>query len=328
MLNLDYTCPIPENYYIETGNLCNLRCPFCPTGLRRKGIARSFLSKENYQIILDKISPYAKIIGLFNYGEPFLNKDILSIIALTSARGIYTSLHSNLTVSTFDEKSADAIVQSGLSCLSASIDGASQKTYGKYRVGGNFQLAISNLERLQRAKVRLNSQTPQLIWGFLINYYNEHEQEKAKKMASDLGVSIEFKLMDVWGNDSWKSSLHKTLERERAKATDDMHGMHDRQPLPTPINALRLHPKLPQWCGQVFNEMFIHWNGEVFPCCTVCEDRFALGNLLHEDIHELWNNGPYLKCRDFLYNYGPKQVTNSVCGTLPCALTPKSLVSG
>ncbi len=206
LLQTDYTCPIPSHYSIEPGNICNLRCRFCPTGRRLKGFRRGFLSLENFKIMFDKIAPYAKRIAFYNWGEPLLNKDLLSMISICTDNGIRTDFDSNLNVYIGD-KEAEAIVKSGLSAMAASIDGASQETYEKYRVGGNFKLAIDNLERLQNAKEHLNIKTPNLTWKFLINKFNEHEVEKAKEIASNIGVSITFSLMGVSGLGIWGGAV-------------------------------------------------------------------------------------------------------------------------
>ena len=71
----------PTKISIETGNICNLRCPLCPTNSDdNKNVEKGLLSLENFKVIFDKISPFVKTIDLFNWGEPFLNKDIGEII--------------------------------------------------------------------------------------------------------------------------------------------------------------------------------------------------------------------------------------------------------
>jgi radical SAM protein with 4Fe4S-binding SPASM domain len=69
--------------------------------------------------------------------------------------------------------------------------------------------------------------------------------------------------------------------------------------------------------------MIINWNGEVFPCVTVCDDRFSLGNLLREDLPRLWNSSAYRECRRFLYNYGPRQESTAPCARFSCELRHK-----
>ena len=46
-------CPAPQWYYLDIGNICNLSCPYCPTGngktlTRDKGL----MSRETFDIIL------------------------------------------------------------------------------------------------------------------------------------------------------------------------------------------------------------------------------------------------------------------------------------
>jgi radical SAM protein with 4Fe4S-binding SPASM domain len=280
------------------------------------------MSLTNYRIILEKIAPHAQTVGLYNYGEPLLNKDIWKMVSLTSERGISTSIHSNLTTHRFDEKEAENIIQSGLSHLSASIDGTSQETYGKYRVRGDYSLAIANLEQLQKAKDRLRSGTPELVWGFLVNRYNEHEQAEAKSIAANMGIRIKFSLMDVWGDETWESMQHKSAKASTA-VKDDVHSTN--RPLPTSFDEVTLHPKLHSWCIQPFKIMIVNWNGNVLPCCTVYDDRFSLGNLLTTDLEALWNNLQFRSCRLFLHSYGPQQRTGSKCEVLPCPVRQKSL---
>ena len=327
----DFRCPPPREFFLETGNICNLRCPFCGTGLRRKDTERGFLRKNDFAVILEKIAPYTDHLSFYNYGEPFLNPEFLEMVRLAGERGVRCSTHSNLTATAFDEAAARAVVESGLIFLSASIDGASQETYDRYRVGGSFERALANLAELSRAKEKLGSPTPRLVWKFLINRFNEHEQDAARHLAAEIGVEIEFHLMDVWGHEEWKSSLHRQQEVWGKEKQDSriLTGVETEHAVPRPLPVARddldLHPALHYWCEQPFTAMIINWNGEVFPCCTVCDDRFSLGNLLTAELMELWNNRHYRACREFLYHYGPRQQSEAPCARFPCELRLKHL---
>jgi radical SAM protein with 4Fe4S-binding SPASM domain len=167
-----------------------------------------------------------------------------------------------------------------------------------------------------------------LVWKFLINRFNEHEQEQAQKLAADIGVEIEFHLMDVWGREEWKSSLHRkqdVWEREKAtsRVADSKDRWRRRHGLPVGLADLEFHPDLHYWCEQPFSAMVINWNGEVFPCVTICDDSFSLGNLLTTGLLEVWNGQGYRACREFLYNYGPRQESKAVCVRPGCELRAK-----
>jgi len=157
---------------------------FCPTGRNENEFPKGFVSYENFKKIFNKIKPYAKCIFLYNWGEPFLNRDLLRIVSLCASNGISTYLDSNLSVREFNRKEVDLIVRSGLTSLKACIDGCTQATYEKYRVGGNFNRAFGNLKNLQQWKKRIGVQTPNIQWKFLVNAYNEHELLDAVRLAA------------------------------------------------------------------------------------------------------------------------------------------------
>ena len=102
-------CSPPEWYYIDIGNICNLKCPFCITG---NGITptadKGLMTLESFRVILSKIESHATFVCLFNWGEPFLNKSLLPMISLLHERGISCHLDSNLTLRDFDDDEAQA----------------------------------------------------------------------------------------------------------------------------------------------------------------------------------------------------------------------------
>lgn len=343
------SCSIPNSYQVDPCNVCNLQCRYCHTGAKSSRLTHGVMSLENYGKILNKIAPHAKDIDLFNNGEPFLNKNIIAIIGMTAAKNIRTTIHSNLNVGTFDEYEANHIVKSGLSVLSTSIDGAGQETYEMYRIGGEIVKAIDNLRQLRAAKLRLKSKTPSLVWSYLIHHYNEHEIDKARELANDIGVRIVFSPMIVGGNTDWESSFHNdrsalvrlnrmVLLSGLKKWPDNLGVGIDiikrlmikigakakplRKLIPGYKDQTTLSPSLPSPCMLPFNKMIIDSNGIVLPCCTVCDDRSSLGNLLTEDITALWNNREFMKCRDFLLHFDEKKRVGSVCelGLCGCAV--------
>src|SRR5512139_2073818 len=85
----------PYYYLIDVCNVCNLRCPLCPTGNDSLGRVQGIMRFAEYRQILDQVKPYALVASLYNHGEPFLNKDIFEIIAYTASRDIATNVSSN-----------------------------------------------------------------------------------------------------------------------------------------------------------------------------------------------------------------------------------------
>jgi radical SAM protein with 4Fe4S-binding SPASM domain len=310
--------PPPQLYYIDIGNICNLKCPFCITGngmtpAREKGL----MTLEAFEVILSKIGPYASFVCLFNWGEPFLNKNLLPMISLLHERGISSHLDSNLTLRDFDDDEADAIVRSGLSSIFASIDGVTQESYEKYRVGGSLERALGNLRQLVAAKRRLGSETPGLIWDYYLNRYNEHDVDRAREMAKEIGVDIWFKPL------SCPDDFQAELTRQGGNIFDPPRSASQR-PLHKFLATVHLHPGLHSVCRQPFAAGVVNWNGDVYPCCVTSGDQFKLGNLVEQELDEVWNGAPIQSCRTFLRNFGPVQGVDSVCENI-CTAVPSHI---
>jgi len=88
----------PSTLMVEPTNVCNLHCPACPTGagiLNRPPRAMSF---DEFKGILNQaLDPpgYLRRVTLFNYGEPFLCKDLLRMVRYAADRGLETFTSTN-----------------------------------------------------------------------------------------------------------------------------------------------------------------------------------------------------------------------------------------
>lgn len=335
----DYSCDYPVFYYVDPGIICNLRCKFCSTGIGTGKIGTGIMELNTFKLILNKISKYAKEVHLYNYGEPFLNKNLIDFISLTSEKGIRTVVDSNLNARMFDEAEAKAIVKSGLSELSASIDGATQDTYEKYRVGGSMEKAIANIKQILEARKQLKSKTPFIVWSFLINKINEHQISLARQKAKKLGIAFSCNLMDVWGDKEWESSYHldkgkyailcgriilervffgpgrkEKILRVLKLCKNSVENKMDRHQFPMNADTIKLSSRLPFWCSQPFDKMVVNWNGDVLICSAVSDEKATTGNLIYDDLNAVWNNEKMRKCRIHLLNADAKLDLGSLCG--------------
>lgn len=198
---------------IEVTNACQLRCPFCFTSPLHE---KHYLPFEYYSTLLDRFGRYLIKVEFHKNGEPFLHPRILDMIRISADMGIETSLSSNLNH--LPNNSAEDVVRSGLFSITASIDGATQQTYSKYRAGGDFATAFGNLKALVAAKKKLYKFTPHLIWQFLVFRHNQHEMQQALRMARELdgNVMVRFAAGSVPGDPElekeWKTTLPEFQE--------------------------------------------------------------------------------------------------------------------
>jgi MoaA/NifB/PqqE/SkfB family radical SAM enzyme len=72
---------MPYRYTIDPINICNLRCPLCPTGLGILARKQGKMQFDKYKDIIDQIASYAYQIELYNWGEPFLHPHIFEMVS-------------------------------------------------------------------------------------------------------------------------------------------------------------------------------------------------------------------------------------------------------
>ncbi len=186
----------PEKVRIDASSICQLKCPICPTasGENRKAVVGSgFLSPEDFGSFLSN-NPRVKSVELSNWGEIFLNPQISEILRIGAEHGVSLMCRNGSNLNTLDEEKAEAIVRHRLQKLSVSIDGATQETYGKYRVGGDLQRVLSNVRLINKYKEQYRSGLPRIRWQFVVFGHNAHELEAARAMATELGMEFYAKL--------------------------------------------------------------------------------------------------------------------------------------
>src|SRR5688572_22014557 len=181
---------LPISVSFEPTTSCNLRCPECPSGLRSFTRPTGMLQDELFKNTIDEI--HQKLLYLIFYfqGEPYLHPRFLDLAKYASSKGIYTATSTNAHY--LNDANARKTVESGLDRIIISIDGTTQETYQNYRVGGKLNKVLEGTRNLVKWKKELKSQTPFIIFQFLVVKPNEHQIEEVKKLGKEIGVD------DVW----------------------------------------------------------------------------------------------------------------------------------
>src|SRR5271165_4252056 len=124
---------------LDASTACQLRCPSCPTaaGTIGRQLGSTLLSARDFSEFLNK-NPLIKHIELSNWGEIFLNPDITEILRIAFERGVALSCYNGANLNSVAPGVCEALVRYRLRGLRCSIDGATQETYVKYRVRGDF----------------------------------------------------------------------------------------------------------------------------------------------------------------------------------------------
>ncbi len=303
--NSDKLLYCPSKISIETGNICNLACPLCPTNDEaQKSIEKGLLSFKNFRGIFDEIKPFVKTIDLFSWGEPFLNKDIGDMIKYAKEKkpGLRIFIDSNLNVIT--DEQVETIVGNCLDVLKVSCDGVSQEVYHKYRKGGKVEAVMCNLNKILAAKKRLNSEKPHLIWKYLVFKHNQSEVEAARQKARELGIAFEANGMRV---DCGKEIFEKVED----SVARDSEWIPDGEEYNN-YTDLDIGKKT---CGKPWKTLTVNWNGDVVPCGAIYDcGKYSFGNLLKQSFREVWNGEKFIAARRVIRGADAAK-SNVICGT-------------
>ena len=238
---------------IEASSVCQLRCPSCPTATKATlpTIGKGFLRLRDFRRLLDE-NAWIKEIELSNYGEIFLNPDLLEIMRYAYEKKVILTADNGVNLNNAKKEVLEGLVKYKFVSMTCSIDGTSRETYAKYRVGGNYDAVISNIEVINNFKKKYRTNYPMLTWQFILFGHNENELLKAKRLAKSLKMNFFSKLsfdseLSPWSEEIAKKQFGVASREEYKKK----HGVDYTQGI----------------CHQLWDNPQINWDGKVLGCC-------------------------------------------------------------
>ena len=308
----------PFIYTVDIGNVCNLRCPLCPTGTNDLQRPQGFMRVAEFETILEKIKPYAIEVVMHNWGEPFLNPDFLEIVRAAKREGIGTAVSSNLNLVHRGQDYLHRVVDSGLDNLVVSIDGTTQEVYHHYRRGGDLAHVLDNLREMVRYKRSIGSATPAIEWQFIVMRHNEHQMDEVTRMASEIGVDrVRFTSAGMPFDDL----ANETLGEEWLPNNPDYRSYD-----PAVIN--RKGYLFDEKCFYLYRAMTVNPRGEVAPCCVVHHEKWDYGNLLDSSLAAVWNNRHYRASRALFSPQRAKSTDDFKTGCHACPMFKYEQING
>lgn len=280
----------PTLAIIDPTNVCNLKCALCATGQGTLQMKRGHIDVALYRRILDTLAPYLYEVCLFNWGEPFLHREFFELVRCAKKHGLHTDTSTNFNVAS--DETIREIVDSGLDSLTVSVDGMSQETYAKYRVGGDFEVVMSNLKKLAAEKNRRGSETPEIVFRFLVMKHNVHEMDAAREAARALGCRFKKKTIrvDMWNFGEGNVEEKVALAAEWLPEETEFNRYRKR-------DAKREKTGKAHVCKDLWQRVFISPQGGVYPCCNIWKDSDFFSETFDGDFKKIWNGEKYRAAR-------------------------------
>ncbi|HEY3041617.1 MAG TPA: radical SAM/SPASM domain-containing protein, partial [Pyrinomonadaceae bacterium] len=278
----------PVKAYIEPTLFCNLRCPACPTGLQLGLRPSTSIDVNVFKSAIDEIGDYLFELWMYNWGEPLLHKQTPEMIRYAKEKGIGNiRLSTNLSIPLTDDY-IDRFVRSGLDELIVSLDGATQETYGKYRIRGEIDLVHRNMLRMQEAKTRHGLSTPNIIWQFLVFKHNEHQIKQAQANYRNWGAdSIYF-----YGAEMPFEENAAGFEPSTIPEYNQYHPDHPQR------HEMKRYKAGGKSCSWLYGVFLLNPGGKVSSCCSVVDEADDFGEYSPRDgFFQAWNSPRFRQAR-------------------------------
>jgi sulfatase maturation enzyme AslB (radical SAM superfamily) len=263
---------LPDIVQIESTNLCNAKCVFCPRDdmQRRQGV----MSMELFQKIVDECAALGIThVRVHNYGEPFLDRQLVEKVRYAKQKGIAeVGMISNGSLIT--EELAAGMIDAGLDAINISVDAAGKDVFERTRVHLDFDAVTGNIRTLARLRREQGRTHPKLILSFVRQGNTEDEAAFIREWSA---IADKIHITDLH---NWAGTLHTSSD-----------------------------VRFP--CYRLWLTFTVLWDGRVSLCCADFDGRHILGDLRTSTIARIWNSPAYRAVRRQHLDSGGPEICRS-----------------
>ncbi len=286
----------PTIFNIETTNYCNMKCVMCPRTIymTRKNI---WIDDNLFESMLDNIKTHKKekldkfwnwlekeakfnpreisengfyfsvvsrCLILHGYGEPFLDKFLISRLKACKERNIPT--YFSCTPATMTIEKAVKAMENGLTVLKFSLDALDEDAIKSIRgKKANYQESIDKINKLIEIKKERGFKT--LLVPCMIALENDNKNKEMHQKFLDL-----WKDKDVYAyvksqDNRWHFEKDKKIQNNSHYAK--------------------------QYCEYPWTSTTVMAEGNVVPCTQISNNEIVLGNVNKDSLKNIWNGKAY-----------------------------------
>ncbi|MBA3976209.1 MAG: hypothetical protein C0504_18535 [Candidatus Solibacter sp.] len=175
---------MPLHMQFEFTSFCNLKCPVCPTGVDELDREAKAMDPALFEQIWEETAPYLLTATLWGWGEPLLHPQLNRMLEIASRHNVATLLSTN-GMPLRHEKVREALLAHPPMTLIVAIDGLTDETNSKYRIGAKLEPILDGVRKLAEMKRRRKAKYPVLQLRYIVMRHNEHEVDHIEQFARD-----------------------------------------------------------------------------------------------------------------------------------------------
>jgi len=279
---------------LEAHTVCNQACYFCPVSIAPR--EDYFMPTALYERIVGELAAYRDTIEtvfMINYNEPTADRRFVEQVRTIKAAGLPPAVLTNGSGLTPDR--IDALVaMGGLRFLSINLSTLDRERYRRDRGGDHLELVLRNLDY---AKDRpLAEQMDMVVLG---TGDEEHRRDFAEISRRFAGSRFEVKYFEVMDRAGYLQIGHKPASRERRLCGCENVGSR-------PLQHIHITPR-----------------GRCVLCCEDYDEKYVVGDLTRESVHEVLTGSEMARLRRWVYGL-EEAPADFICRGCTFALTRSS----
>ncbi len=272
----------PAVLSIEPTNICNLKCPQCPTGAGTLERPQGKMGMELYREIINAAAEHVIHIEFFFQGEPFLNNNFIDMLRYAKGKNIYTVTSTNGHYLT--ENNVEDLLDSGLDAIIIGLDGTTPEVYNQYRKNGDYDTVIRGIKTLVEMRQKKEKKHPRIYIQFIVMKQNESQVAEARNLKKELNVDkVMIKTAQVYQDMSPEYFLPENKDYSRYKVAN---------------GEITLNVEIPDRCRRVWTHGVFTWDGRLASCCFDKDAKHAFGSWDGKPLRELWLSEQGMKFRE------------------------------
>lgn len=234
---------------------------------------QGFMSELLFDSLVSQIGKYMINTMFYFQGESMLHPRFFEFLEKSRSMGVIISTNGHF----IDRDNAKRLMSSGARKIIISMDGFTQESYSKYRVGGNLDLVKEGIKQMARAKKGIKV-SPVIELQVLVNKYNGDEISAIRKFAKMQGVKLKLKSMQISGKNDTEGFLPAGRRFNRYK---------------TENGELIRRGRFSNRCFRLWTNPVITWDGRVVPCCFDKRADYVMGDLNESSFSDIWRSNKY-----------------------------------